>query len=316
MIVTGLQLVAGLTLLYFGAEWLVRGASALGLRLGLTPLVIGLTVVAFGTSAPELAVSLEAGLAGRGAIALGNVIGSNIANIALILGIAALVRPLSVQAQVIRIEVPLMIGASLLLCALLWNGVLGRVEGAGLVLALVTYVVYSVRAARAETNAIVTAEYADLVPAAVRPLWHYALLAVVGLALLVTGANLLVDASVEIARHFGLREALIGLTIIAVGTSLPELATSAVASRRGEGDIAVGNVLGSNLFNILCVLGLAAFVVPLAVGDVSWVDLGVMVGFALVALPVLRSGFVISRIEGALLLTGYAVYLGWLVANA
>ncbi|MCA1798568.1 MAG: calcium/sodium antiporter [Xanthomonadaceae bacterium] len=309
------KLVIGLIFLYYGAEWLVRGASALGTRLGLTPLLIGLTVVAFGTSAPELAVSLRAAFDGSGAIAFGNVVGSNIANTGLILGIAALIRPLSVQAQVIKIEAPLVLVASLMLCVLLINGVLGRLEGAALFGALVLYLVFSVRAARAERNAAVDAEYADLVAGQARPQWQYVAMVLVGIGVLVLGANLLVSASVELARAFGLREALIGLTIIALGTSLPELATSAVASFKREGDIAVGNVLGSNLFNILAVLGLTALVSPFATGDLAWSDLAVMVAFALVVLPIVR-GFVISRLEGGFLVASYAAYIGWLVVSA
>ncbi|MFN2300804.1 MAG: calcium/sodium antiporter [Gammaproteobacteria bacterium] len=315
MLMIAAKLVIGLIFLYYGAEWLVRGASALGTRLGLTPLLIGLTVVAFGTSAPELAVSLRAAFDGSGAIAFGNVVGSNIANTGLILGIAALIRPLSVQAQVIKIEAPLVLVASLMLCVLLINGVLGRLEGAALFGALVLYLVFSVRAARAERNAAVDAEYADLVAGQARPQWQYVAMVLVGIGVLVLGANLLVSASVELARAFGLREALIGLTIIALGTSLPELATSAVASFKREGDIAVGNVLGSNLFNILAVLGLTALVSPFATGDLAWSDLAVMVAFALVVLPIVR-GFVISRLEGGFLVASYAAYIGWLVVSA
>lgn len=316
MLMIAAKLVGGLVLLYYGAEWLVRGASALGVKLGLTPLLIGLTVVALGTSAPELAVSLQAAFKGSGAIALGNVVGSNIANIGLVLGVAALIRPLAVQAQVIKIEAPLVLAASLMLCVLLVNGVLGRLEGAALFGALVLYLIFSVRAARAERNAAVDAEYADLVAAPARPQWQYVGMIAVGIAVLVVGANLLVGASVELARAFGLREALIALTIIALGTSLPELATSAVASFKREGDIAVGNVLGSNLFNILAVLGLTAVVSPFAAGDLAWSDLAVMVALAVAVLPILRSGFVISRLEGGFLVGSYVAYIGWLVVTA
>lgn len=307
-----IQLAVGLVLLYYGAEWLVRGASALGTRLGLTPLLIGLTVVAFGTSAPEFAVSLQSALEGRGALALGNIVGSNIANVGLILGVAALIRPLTVHAQVIRVEAPLVLAASLMLCVLLVNGVLGRLEGAALFGALILYLVFSVRAARAERNATVDAEYAGLVVALTRPTWQYITLVVAGLALLVLGADMLVTAAVSVARAFEVREALIGLTIVAVGTSLPEFATSTVAAYRREGDIAVGNVLGSNLFNILGVLGFAALVAPFVTGDIAWSDLAVMVALAVITIPILRSGFEISRAEGALLVASYAAYIGWL----
>lgn len=316
MTMTVLALLLGLALLYVGAEALVRGACALGLRFGLTPLVVGLTVVAFGTSAPELGVSIQAAVAGQGPLAIGNVVGSNIANIALILGVAALVRPLSVKVSLIRVEVPLMIAASVLLWAFVWNGVLGRLEGAALFAGIIAFTVYSVRTARRQQDAEVDAEYAQAMPAAGRPVWQYALMVVIGLAVLVGGARLLVGAASDIARLFGLSEALIGLTIVAVGTSLPELAASVVASAKREGDIAVGNVLGSNLFNILCVLGAAALLVPLAGAGISRVDLGVMLVLALVLLPMMRTGFVISRLEGAALVAGYAGYLAWLALGA
>ncbi len=312
MLITLLELGLGLALLYFGAEWLVRGASVMGMRLGMTPLLIGLTVVAFGTSMPELLVSLKAGMQGKGDIAIGNVVGSNIANLALILGVAALIRPLKVQAQVIRREVPLGIGAAVLLCLLLVNDVLGRFEGSVLFVALVIYLIISFRDAKAEVNPEVQAEYAEAMAPATRATWQYILLVIVGLLVLVGGAHLLVEAAVQLARIAGLSEAIIALTLIAVGTSLPELATSAVASFRKEGDIAVGNALGSNLFNILAVLGLAAVLVPLTRGGVTWVDLGVMVGIAAIAYPMLRKGYLLSRLDGALLLLLYAGYMAWL----
>ncbi len=316
MLLTILTLLLGLTLLYVGAEGLVRGASCLGLKFGLTPLVIGLTVVAFGTSAPELLVSVQAGLAGQGAIAIGNVVGSNIANIGLILGLAALVRPINVRAQLVRFELPLVIAVSVLLAVLLWNGVVGRVEGAALFLGVIAFTVYSLRAARAKQAPEVEAEFAEAMPTADRPTWQYVVLTLVGLAVLVVGARVLVSAAVDIARAFGLSEALIGLTIIAIGTSLPELAASMVAAAKREGDIAVGNVLGSNLFNILCVVGLAALLVPLDAGGVSRIDLAVMIAIAVILLPIMRTRFVIGRLEGAGLVLIYAGYLAWLAAGA
>ena len=315
MTTTVLGLLAGLVLLYLGAEALVRGAAALGLKLGLTPLVIGLTIVAFGTSAPELLVSVQAGLADQGAIAIGNVVGSNIANIALILGVAALVRPLDVKAQLVRFELPLLIGISLVLVALLWNGVLGRLEGAALFAGIVAYTAFSVRLSRREQQADVVREFEEALPDASRPAWQYVAATLVGLAVLVGGARLLVWAAVDVARAFGLSEALIGLTIVAVGTSLPELAASMVAAAKREGDIAVGNVLGSNLFNILCVLGLAALLHPLDANGVSRVDFAVMIGVVLLALPIMRTGYRIGRPEGAGLVLIYAGYLAWLAST-
>lgn len=306
----------GLILLYLGAEWLVRGAAALGMKLGLTPLIVGLTVVAFGTSVPELIVSLNAGFAGQGPLAIGNVVGSNIANITLILGIAALVRPLRVQVQLIRLEVPVMIAVSAVLLLMLRDGVAGRIDGLLLAAGLVAYVGYGVRLARRERDPAVQAEFGEALQQPPRPLWAYGLQVAGGLILLLAGADLLVRGGTGIARTAGLSEAVIGLTVIAVGTSLPELATSTVAAWKRKGDIAVGNVIGSNLFNILAVLGVAAAATPLAAGGISQIDLLVMLGVAVIALPILRTGFVISRAEGVLLLLIYVGYIGWLAVNA
>jgi cation:H+ antiporter len=306
-------LMLGLILLYVGAEWLVLAASAIGRRLGIAPLVIGLTVVAFGTSAPELIVSVQAALAGRGEIAIGNVVGSNIANIALILGISALVRPLAVHAQLLRREVWLVPVISALLCLLLLNGRLSRIEGALLAVLLFAYLAWSLREARAEQNPEVEQEYAKLARSSGRPAWQYCLLIVISLGVLVAGATLLIKGAVDLARLAGVSEAVIGLTLVAVGTSLPELATSVVASMRREGDIAIGNVLGSNLFNILGILGITALLAPVASGGISWFDLSAMVAIAIIAVPMLHSGLVISRGEGAVLLALYIAYLGWLL---
>ncbi len=305
----------GLALLYFGAEWLVRGASALGVKAGLSALVIGLTVVAFGTSAPELMVSVESALMGKGDIAVGNVVGSNIANIALILGIAAMIRPLQVNTQVVRREVPLVIAASVLLCALLWDGTLGRIDGAIMFVLLVAYTGLSLYDARRETNPAIEQEYADVARGGTRPAWQYAGLAAIGLAVLLVGADLLVGGAIRVAAVFGVPEVIVGLTIVAIGTSLPELATSAIASYRREGDIAVGNVLGSNLFNILGILGIAAMVMPLTAGGITLVDLGMMVAITVVIIPLVMTRLVISRLEGGLLVLGYVAYLTWLVAG-
>lgn len=312
MLMDAAGLLAGLVMLYLGAESLVRGASALGLRFGLTPLAVGLTIVAFGTSAPELATSVQAALADQGGIAVGNVVGSNIANILLILGVAALVRPLAVKARLVRIELPLVIAASLAFIGVLWDGAVSRVEGTALFAGIVAYTVYSLMAARRRQEPEVEAEFAESLRRPDAPTWWYAVLTVIGLAVLVGGARVLVGAASDIARAFGLSEVLIGLTLVAIGTSLPELAASAVAAAKREGDIAIGNVLGSNLFNILCVTGIAAVVAPFETGGISAVDLGVMLAAALVALPILRSGAVIGRLEGAGLVLAYAAYLAWL----
>ena len=313
MWITYLSLLGGLALLVVGAELLVRGSSALALRAGVTPLMIGLTVVAFGTSSPELVVGLRASAGGDGSIALGNVVGSNICNIALILGAAALIKPLNVHAQVVRREVPILIGASALLWLLLGGGTLGRLEGLLLACALAGYLWWSYRSARAEKSAAVAEEFAEAVPKPSRRIWLDALFVVAGLGMLLAGAGLFVGGAVTLAEVFGVSRAVIGLTVVAVGTSLPELATSVIAAFRGEGDIAVGNAVGSSILNIFCILGVTALIVPIESGGIDNIELAVMTGTALLAAPLMRSGFCLNRWEGALLVAGYCGYIYHLV---
>lgn len=313
MLLLLLSMLAGLLLLTAGAEGLVRGGASGARRLGLSPLVIGLTVVAFGTSTPELVVSLRAGLSGESAIALGNVVGSNIGNIALILGGAALIAPLRVQAQVVRTDVPIVIGVSLLLIALLADGRLGRLDGALLAAGIIAYTLITVWLARREKTPGVQAEFEESLPPP-RSAWLDVLFVVGGLGLLMVGAHLLVQGAVSIAEQLGVSSMVIGLTVVGIGTSLPELATSFVAAARGEGDIAIGNVVGSNIFNILGIIGPTALIQPFPATDLRLVDGGVMVGLAVLLLPVMRSGYVISRWEGAVLLALYGGYLASLLA--
>ncbi len=312
MILSLLSIALGLALLYVGAEGLVRGSAALALRLGLTPLVVGLTVVAFGTSSPELVVSLQAALSDNGAIAIGNVVGSNICNVALILGLSALIRPLKVHTQLLRFDVPLMVVASVLLALLLLDGALGRLEGALLTTGIVSYTGYLLWKART-MNSGLQEEFAEALPARQGALWRHVAFVVGGLGLLVVGANLLVKGAVAVAETLGLSKAFIGLTIVALGTSLPEMATSLVAAVRREGDIAVGNIVGSNVFNILAILGLSSLAHPLQTQGVAMTDLVVMTAFAVLMLPLMRSGFQLVRWEGALLLALYVGYVGWLL---
>ncbi len=319
---TFVYLIAGLVLLVAGAEVLVRGAARLAAQFGISPLVIGLTVVAFGTSAPETAVSVQSAFNGSGDLAIGNVIGSNIANVLLILGLTALVAPLVVSRQLIRLDVPLMIGASVLVYALAWNGVLSRLDGAllfALVVAYTVFLVISSRREQAQSNAE-DDEFAKEFGLTEQPkpyAWAVNLgLVVVGLALLVGGSNLLVEGAVTLARALGLSELVIGLTVIAVGTSLPELATSIMAAFRGERDIAVGNIVGSNLFNLLCVLGLASLVSPAAINvspSALAFDFPVMIGVAIACLPIFFSGYAINRWEGLLFVGYYVAYTVYLV---
>lgn len=307
-----LSLIGGLVLLYYGAEGLVRGSAALALHFGVRPLVVGLTVVAFGTSSPELVVSLQAAMSHSGAIAVGNVVGSNICNIALILGLSALIRPMQVQSQLLRQDVPLMIFTSLLLVLLLANSYLGRLEGAVLFTGILIYIALNIwKSRRDHTRSRPDKDMAA--SASLRFYGQHGLFVVGGLALLIVGADLLVDGAVALAEMAGLSKAVIGLTIIAIGTSLPELATSLIAAIRQEGDIAIGNVIGSNVFNILAILGLSSLVAPLQSGGVGMTDLVVMTAFSVLIMPLMRTGFRLCRLEGALLLLLYAGYVYYLL---
>lgn len=312
-------LLGGGVLLYFGAEWLVGGASGLARRFGLPQLLIGLTVVAYGTSAPEIVVSVEASLSGSGAITLGNVVGSNIANLGLILGITALVHPPRVDREVARREVPVLLAATATIPLVLYDGVVSRFEGALLTLAAATYTVVMVRQARgsstAEAGARAMESAADEAGApAPRGTPRLALTTLAGLVFLVVGGSLFVNGASGLARVLGLSERLIGLTIVAVGTSLPELATSVIAARRGHSDIAVGNVVGSNIFNALLCLGIGALVAPITVTLRSMaVDLAVLAAFTVVAGLLLRRASVVSRRVGALFVMGYVAFLVTLI---
>jgi cation:H+ antiporter len=313
--ISWIYLIAGLGLLYLGAQILVKGGAALALRLGLNALVVGLTVIAYGTSSPEMVVSVSASLQDNGAIAIGTVVGSNICNIALILGVCALVSPLSASAQIIRREIPIMIGVSVLLAAMLWDEQLSRLEGGVLFAGIVVYTVLTVREARAETKGKAEQEYGEDFPAGSMGLGKSVLLVVAGLGVLVVASQLFVGGAVVLAKSWGVTEAVIGLTVVAVGTSMPELATSLVAAVRGHGDVAIGNVVGSNIFNVLGILGIAALINPIDTSGLSRVDLATMVVAALAMLPAARSGGVISRLEGAVLLFAYFGYTAWLVAQ-
>jgi cation:H+ antiporter len=314
--------VLGLAALLLGAELLVRGASQVAATLGLSPLVIGLTIVAFGTSAPELAISVGAALHGANDIAVGNVVGSNIFNVLLILGVSALITPLVVNTQLIRQEVPIMLGASLLLLVMVLNGHLSRIDCAVLLGLLAAYVVFLVRQSRAQNSEASNEHYAQAVEGRYHWSRHWAVqltLIVGGLALLVAGSNWLVDSSVAFARAFGVSDLVIGLTIIAAGTSMPELATSIVAAIRGERDIAIGNVVGSNTFNILGCLGAAGLVsadgLPIAAPLMSF-DIWVMAAVALSCLPVFIAGREIGRAKGLMFVGYYAAYLTYLILDA
>ncbi len=299
----------GLVLLYGGAELLVRGSSELGLRMKLSPVIVGLTIVSLATSMPELVVSLQAVAKGSGDLAIGNVVGSNLANIGLILGVSALIAPLAVDRFSVRIDAPVMLGFSLLGAFFLWDRRMGAWEGAIMLVLIVAYLVFRVRLARRDTAAAAAA--AGEVPAV--PSWSVlrAVLAVLlGLGLLVIGGDWLVRSGLSVAERLGVPEAFIALSMVAIGTSLPELATSVVAAARGQAEIAVGNVLGSNIFNLAGVLGVSSLVSPLTSGDFAF-ELVMMIAFAVLLLPLARSGFRIVRWEGALLLVAYLGVLVW-----
>ena len=307
-----LYLIGGLVLLFIGAEGLIRGSSSLAIKIGITPLVVGLTVVSFGTSAPELVVSLKAALIGNSSIAMGNVLGSNVANIALILGISAIIRPLNVHADVIRREIPIMIGASFLVFFLSLDGSLGIIEGIIFLLILILYTIISIVLARKEKNPDVKTEFEEGLKSKLNvPL--SIILMIGGLGLLILGANHFVQGAVVLAKLFQISDVVIGLTIIAIGTSLPELITSIVASYKNEADIAIGNIVGSNIFNLLCILGITAIILPISTRGISIIDWIVMLFCALILLPLSKTGFRISRIEGGLLFTGYIIYVYFLL---
>ena len=322
---------AGLVALVVGAELLVRGASRLAAIVGLSPLVVGLTVVAFGTSAPEFAVSISSAVSGQADLAVGNVVGSNIFNVLFILGLSALITPLVVDQKLVRFDVPLMIVASLLVLVVAWDRSIDRIEGGLMFGGLVAFTVYSIMAGRKESTRELTSDCQSMVtPSTTEPagqeaaggqsgfaqLLRQAALIAAGLALLVAGASWLVDSASELARRMGVSELVIGLTIVAGGTSLPEVATSVMAALRGERDIAVGNVVGSNLFNILGVLGATALLAPHGVTVAPQAlafDIPVMIAVAAACLPVFFTGHLIARWEGAVFLLYHAAYTTALV---
>jgi cation:H+ antiporter len=314
--------VAGLVLLVIGAESLVRGSSRLAVAMGVPPLVIGLTVVAYGTSTPELAVSVQAAMAGQADIAIGNVVGSNIFNVLFILGISAAIAPLVVSRRLVWIDVPLMVGVSTVMLLMALDGRISRVEGGLLLSLIVVYTAFLVREARKERAAARDAAAADAADADPSPrsavrTWVVNLAYIAaGLGLLVAGARWFVESSISIARMMGVSELVIGLTVVAAGTSMPEVATSIIATIRGERDIAVGNVVGSNIYNILAVLGLAALVSPTGVGVAPAAldfDIPVMIAVAVACLPIFFTGHLIARWEGWLFFGYYAAYTLFLV---
>jgi cation:H+ antiporter len=316
----------GFVLLYYSAEWLVKGSSSLARSLGVTPIVIGLTVVAFGTSAPELVVSVISSIKAKSMIAVGNVVGSNICNIALVLGASALFQPISSQRVVVQRDIPLMLAVSLYLLLLSLNSQLGRLEGLTLVIGVIAYTIlnyyWCLKQKPAQCNPGETAVAGETNNIGyVESRGRQLMLIVVGIAGVVGGAEIVVDSAVKIMTILGVGEKFIGLTIVAFGTSLPELATSVVAAIRKEMDISIGNLVGSNVFNILSVVGAAALVRPIPIpggfiGSGLWIDYLVMIATSAMPWLMMRRNLTISRANGAVLLTCYVTYLGYLIAKA
>lgn len=314
-------IVAGLLLLFFGGEGLLKGSVALARRFGLSDFMIGAVIVGFGTSMPELSVSVKAALDGASGIVLGNVVGSNTANILLILGVCAMICPILVSDRSLYRDVAVMVGAALVLCLIALTGVFNWIAGAGLVIALFAYLVYSYKEDRRktqkekeETAAHIQEDTEGAVPL---PLSKSVIYTLAGLVFLAVGASLLVEGATSIARGFGISESIIGLSLVAVGTSLPELATGVVAALRKHTDIIIGNIVGSNIFNILFILGLSAVIAPVDVSpQIARVDMWVMLAVSILLTIVLRTGHKITRPEGGLLVALYAGYMGWLFTGA
>lgn len=308
---------AGLIILTFGADLLVRGASALARRFGLSELLIGLTLVGFGTSTPELVSSIEAARTGASGIALGNVVGSNIANILLILGLSALIAPIAVEPKSFRRDAPVLALATLAAISIAFTGEFGRIAGAVFVASLAAYIAFAYRTERAAPAAPETIrheEEAAALPSAPEKMIFSIGFVVIGLVLLIAGAKMLVTGAVTIAGNLGVSETVIGLTVVAIGTSLPELMTSTLAALRGKSGLALGNVVGSNLYNILGILGVTALIGPLPVDPaILRIDIWVMFAATAALIVFARTSHRVNRTEGLVLVLGYVIYLGWLV---
>ena len=301
-------IVLGVTMVLYGADRLTEGASALARRMNVPEIIIGLTIVAAGTSAPELFVSMVSALKGTPDLAVGNVVGSNTMNCMLIVGCAAMVAPMTISRSTVKKDIPFSVGASVLLMLLAFNGFLGRLDGLLLLVGFVAFMAYTLSQAK-NGQAEVVDEYQQLCPVL------SVLYVLGGLAMLVVGSNLFVDSASSVAYALGISEGVVGLTIVAGGTSLPELATSVVAARKGQSAIAIGNVIGSNVFNILLILGLTATISPLEIEGITTIDLAVMLLSVVLVWLFSRTRYTVDRWEGAVLVGGYLVYLGWLITS-
>ncbi len=284
----------------------------MAVKLGITPLVIGLTIVAYGTSSPELIVSVQAAMYNNGGISIGNVVGSNIFNIGIVPGLSALCFPIKVKAEVLRFDIPVMLITALCFLFFFLDHTIIRLEGIILIAAGVFYTVYNVRKARTEANPEVSQEFQEAMPKATR-WWVNGLLILSGLGILMYGSGMLVDHEVNLARLFQVSDAIIGLTIVAAGTSMPELATSVVAAVKKQSDIALGNVVGSNIFNSLIILGVSSLISPIHAPDIGLIDSLVMIGISISLIPLVKTGFVLNRWEGAVLIVLYIFYLYYIL---
>lgn len=306
MIFDILFIVLGVAIVLYGADRLTEGASALARRMNVPEIIIGLTIVAAGTSAPELFVSMMSALNDTPDMAVGNVVGSNTMNCMLIVGCAAMVAPMTISKSTVKKDIPFSVAASVLLLLLAVNGSLGRIDGIILLLGFAAFMTYTLM--QAKTGGSETIKEAS-------PVWKNILFLVVGLAGLVIGSNVFVDHASNLAISLGISEGVVGLTVVAGGTSLPELATSVVAARKGQSAIAIGNVIGSNVFNILLILGLTATISPLEIEGITTIDMVVMLLSVTLVWLFSRTRYTVERWEGALLVGGYLIYLGWLIAS-
>lgn len=312
MLLSVLYVLSSLVLLYFGASWLVKGSSSLAIKAGVSPLIAGLTVVAFGTSSPELVVSVNVALSGHGNIAIGNVIGSNLFNICIILGISAVITPLKIKMQLLKIDIPILIITTIVFMLLFADRHISRLEGGILLVGIILYTTLNIILARREKDKEVIDEFNETVSNGKIKWYFSAGMIVLGIGVLVAGSEILVKGAVDIARSLGVGDTIIGLTIIAAGTSVPELASSIVAVMKKEYDIAIGNVIGSNIFNILGIIGISGIINPLSAIAISNIDLYIMLGVTFLLLPFFRTNYTLKRDEGIFMIGLYLMYLYYL----
>lgn len=310
---TALYLASGLLSLYFGAEWLVKGSSSLAQKLGLSPLMVGLTVVAYGTSAPELVVSSMAAWQGQGSLALGNAVGSNVFNVGLVLGLSAVITPLKVQSQLVKLDTPILLGSSLMFLFFFRDHTISRPEALTLLTGVIAYTILHILLARSKITPATQTEFQDNLPSPAITWTRDAGLILAGLAALTLGSHLFILGASQLARAWGLSEAMIGLTIVAAGTGLPELAASVVAACRKQTDIAIGNIVGSNIYNLLAIVGASGTIAgPLVAPDLGQTEVLIMVFISFILIPLAWTGYALRRWEGCVLLSIYAGYTYYL----